>query len=251
MKKSCLAWGLAALMCLGPMAYGEEIETAPAETAVGNLISMESLPSLPVDMSEGLAFYDFGTSKGCLSSLHLPKKTSLYIGPAPVETLADASGILFMEGKKYDSAAAVFGLEFTGEEAEKTFGGMFLPGGFSQEAAEKMLHFNMSLLQAGSTCNEFFLTVAKGTRAATGELLPYDFLALDMVRVEQLHRVTSVPKTYSFAVEPYLSADGFALPLYARGFAMKSETGYRFLLFVTLQSMKEELDRVTYQIIQK
>ncbi len=249
MKRSCLALGLAALMLLGPASYGEEIDEA-MEPALSHEISMESLPPLPAEVGE-LDFYSLGTSRGCLSSLKLPKKTSLSIAPVPVETLADASGLLTMEGKKYDSVAAAFGLEFTGEDAEKAFGGMFLPGGYTKEAAEKMLHFNMSLLKADSTLNEFFLKVATGTREATGDPLPYDFLALDMVHVEQLHRVMTDPKTYSFAAEPYLSVDGFALPLYLRGFAMKSETGYRFLLFVTLDSMKEDLDQVTYQIIHK
>ncbi len=251
MKKSCLAFGLTALMLLGPVGFAEEIEEMPEEISVESGISMESLSPVSLEMGEDFDFYNLGTSKGCLSSLKLPKKASLSIAPVPVESLADASGLLTVEGKKYDSVAAVFGLEFTGDDAEETFGGMFLPGGYTQEAAEKMLHFNMSLLKTDSVLNEFFLKVAKGTREATGDPLPYDFLTMDMVHVEQLHRVTTDPKTYSFAVRPYLAVDGFALPLYLRGFAMKSETGYRFFLFLTLDSMREDLDQVTYQIIHK
>ncbi len=248
MKKFGLALGAFAFLAMGPMAQADEPKTA---ALTGNQISAEALSALPAGLEAGLDLQSFGHAQGILSTLKMPRGASISSHPLPVVALPDAAGCLTMEGKHYTGSALALGIEVTGKEAEETFGGMFLPGGYTKEAGEKMLHFNMNLLKGEGLLNQFFLTVAKGTRAATGEPLPYDFLLLDMVNVEQFHRVVTVPGTYSFAMRPYLSVDGFAIPLYLRGFAMKSEKGYRFLLFVTLDSFREQLDQVTYQIIQK
>ncbi len=246
MKKIGLALCVAALLAVGPLAHGAEAKAAPA---VGNEFSLDSFPALSEGLESGLDLYCLGNARGVLPQLQLPKGASLSARTLPVLDLPNAAGFLTMEGKKYTGSALAVGLELSGEEAEKTFAGMFMPGGYTPEAGERMLRFNMSLLKTEGLLNEFFLTIAKGTRAATGEPLPYDFLTLDMVHVEQLHRIVTVPKTYSFAMRPYLAVDGFALPLYLRGFASKTETGYRFLLFVTLDSYREQLDQVTYQMI--
>ncbi len=246
MKKACLALGVLALLA-GPLAHGEEAKEAPLLDEV----ALERFASLPEDLEAGLDLYTLGHAQGILSSLSMPKGASISTHAIPGWSLPDASGLLTMEGKKYTGVALAAGIELSGEEAEKAFGGMFMSGGFTPEAGEKMLHFNVSLLKAEGLLNEFFLTIAKGTRAATGEPLPYDFLILDMVHVEQLHRVMTAPKTYSFAMRPYMVVDGFSLPLYLRGFASKTETGYRFLLFVTLDSFREQLDQVTYEMIHK
>lgn len=244
MRKIGLALGAAALLAVGPMVYGE----APS---VDSEFSLESFPALSEGLEAGLDLYSLGNARGILPEVSMPKGASLSARSLPVLDLPGAAGCLTMEGKKYTGSALAVGIELSGEEAEETFGGMFLSGGYSREAGERMLRFNTSLLRTEGLLNEFFLTVAKGTRAATGEPLPYDFLTLDMVHVEQLHRVVTVPNTYSFAMRPYLAVDGFAMPLYLRGFASKTETGYRFLLFVTLDSFREQLDQVTYQMIHR
>ncbi len=248
MKSRALALGLAAFLAAGPLAYAEEAAKEMPLTA--GALAAENLPALPEGLDGGIDFQSLGQSYGILSALKMPRGASLSVHPLPVLP-ADAAGVLTMEGRKYTGAALALGVELSGKEADETFGGMFMPGGYTPEAGEKMLHFNMSLLKTEGALNEFFLRVAKGTRSAIGEPLPYDFLLLDMVHVEQLHRVMNSPKTYSFAMRPYLAVDGFAVPLYLRGFASKSEAGYRFLLFVTLDSFREQLDQVTYQIIHK
>ncbi len=259
MKKACCALLLAALMAAAP-AGAEELTLSPAaeEQAAGEGLSLSAKaaaslgslsPMVESPESFGFDFYSLGKSRGILPELWLPKDATLTSYPVPSESLSGAAGLLTMKGKSYDAFAQVFGFEMSGPEADDTFGGMFVPGGFTPEAGQKMLHFNMALLKTEGALNDLFLTVLKGTREATGELIPYDFLAVDMVQVEQLHRVKDDPKTYSFAMEPYLAVDGFAVPLYLRGFASKSENGYRLLLFVTLDSFQDRLNETTYQII--
>ena len=253
MKKLCCSLGLVALLAAGSPAFAKEAASVAASpSAIERVMALGKLPALPDSgMEEELSLQSLGESHGILSTLPMPKGAALSVCHVPLETLSDASGVLTMKGKKYTATAIAFGVELTGREAEEAFGGMFVPGGFTQEAGKKMLHFNMSLLKVENLANELFLNVAKGTREATGQRIPYDFFSMDMVKVEQLHRVMDHPKTYSFALRPYMAVDGFAVPLYMRGFATKSEKGYRFLLFVTLDSFRERLDETTYRIIHK
>ena len=136
-----------------------------------------------------------------------------------------------------------------GEAAEAYFHDMFLPEGFTPAAGQRMLHFNIGLMEAETMLNNIFLQTAKGTREATGEPIPYDLMGVSMMHVEQLHKVLSHPKTYGFALSPYLVVDGWAIPLYMRGFLAKTGEGYRSLLFLGFQSQKDALDQASYEIL--
>ena len=56
-------------------------------------------------------------------------------------------------------------------------------------------------------------------------------------------------QTYGFALSPYLVVDGWAIPLYMRGFLTKTGEGYRSLLFLGFQSQKDALDQASYEIL--
>ena len=178
-------------------------------------------------------------SGSIMGRIDLPKK--MHYEPfsfLPV-SMDHYGGLLTIEDKKFTGSAIVAGASFKGKASDEYFGGMFLPHGYTQEAAGKMLHFNMGLLKIESALNEIFLNTMKEVRKETKETIPYNLIILDMMHVEQLHKVKDKPKTYSFSLRPAFAADGFAVPLFVRGFASKVDDTYRFLLFTTFDSQKD------------
>lgn len=226
--------GMDGISAASPLAHEESVSTAAAKV-------MEPLP-----MEELLALMP--ESRGFLGEGDLPHGMTF----TPFHLSADphpCAGLLFLPGKKQDASVIAFGMEMKGEAAEAYFHDMFLPEGFTPEAGQRMLHFNIGLMEAETMLNNIFLQTAKGTREATGEPVPYDLMGVSMVHVEQLHKVLSQPKTYGFALSPYLVADGWAIPLYMRGFLTKTGEGYRSLLFLGFQSQKDALDQASYEIL--
>ncbi len=159
------------------------------------------------------------------------------------------AGVLTIHQKKADIPALAVGVEMKGKEADADFGGMFLPGGYTQEAGKKMLSFNMALMNSENILNEIFLKTSSSARTITGQLLPYDLLAVDMKQVEQLHKVKSMKDTYAFSVRSLVMVDGWMLPLYIRGVAAKRDDAYRFLMMTGLDNSREEIDRTALEIM--
>lgn len=114
-----------------------------------------------------------------------------------------------------------------------------------------MLAFNMGLLKLESAMNEVFLQAVDEARRETGEKLPYNFLTVDMVHVEQLHSLKGSPKTYSFSIRPAFSADGFFLPLFIRGFASKVGDSYRFLFLAVPDSEKDMVSEAGLSLMKR
>ena len=226
--------GMAGSGAVPALAAGESVNAAASKV-------MEPLP-----MEELLALTP--ESRGFLGDENLPKGmtfTPFYLS----SDLHPCAGLLFLPGKQQDASVIAFGMEMKGEAAEAYFHDMFLPEGFTPAAGQRMLHFNIGLMEADAILNNIFLQTAKGTREATGEPIPYDLMGVSMMHVEQLHKVLSQPKTYGFALSPYLLADGWAIPLYMRGFLTKTGEGYRSLLFLGFQSQKNALDEASYEIL--
>lgn len=160
-------------------------------------------------------------------------------------------GTMTVKGKKYTAGALVVGADFKGKASDDFFGGMFLPKGHSPEAGARMLAFNVALLKLESTMNEVFLHAVDEVRRDTGEKLPYDFLTVDMVHVEQLHSLKGNPKTYSFSIRPVFSADGWMVPLFIRGFAAKVDGSYRFLFLAAPDSERDMVERAGLDLIRR
>lgn len=239
----------AALLLMGglPEARGMDGTGVAAPVASGESVSAAAVKVMePLPMEELLALTP--ASRGFLGDEKLPKGMTF----APFHISSDphpCAGLLFIPGKKQDASVIAFGMEMKGDVADAYFHDMFLPNGFTPAAGQRMLHFNIGLMEAETLLNHIFLQTAKGTREATGEPIPYDLMGVSMMHVEQLHKVLDKPKTYGFALSPYLVADGWAMPLYMRGFLTKTGEGYRSLLFLGFQSQKEVLDQASYEIL--
>ena len=158
-------------------------------------------------------------------------------------------GVLTVKGKSYTAGALAAAAVFRGPKSDACFGGMFLPGGYSQQAGERMLAFNMTLLKLESITNDVFLKAVAEARKDTGTQVPYDFLAVDMLHVEQLHKVNDAPRIYSFSLRPVFSVDGWVLPLFFRGYAAKVDDSYRFLLLASPDSEKNLVSEAGLRLV--
>ena len=146
--------GMDGISAASPLAHGESVSTAAAKV-------MEPLP-----MEELLALMP--ESRGFLGDGNLPKGMTF----TPFHLSADphpSAGLLFLPGKKQDASVIAFGMEMKGEAAEAYFHDMFLPEGFTPAAGQRMLHFNIGLMEEETMLNNIFLQTAKGTREATGD----------------------------------------------------------------------------------
>lgn len=159
-------------------------------------------------------------------------------------------GVLTVKSKSYTAGALAAGTVFKGPKSDAYFGGMFLPGGYTREAGSHMLAFNMTLLKLESITNDVFLKTVAEARKDTGTPIPYDFLALDMLHVEQLHKVHDNPKVYSFSLRPAFSVDGWVLPLFFRGYAAKVDNSYRFLLLAAPDSEKDVISEAGLRLVE-
>lgn len=159
------------------------------------------------------------------------------------------AGLLTVPGKKADTAMLALGVEMKGPAADTNFQGMFMPGGYTPEAGKKMLAFNMGLMSSENVLNELFLKTTSSTGQMTGQAIPFDLLAVDMVTVEQLHKVKTMEDTYTFAMRPLVVADGWLLPLYVRGVAAKREGAYQFLLLTGWDNSRAVIDKTAEKLM--
>ena len=166
----------AALLLTGGLSYADGMEGIPAASLLepGKSASTAAAKVMePLPMEELLALMP--ESHGFLGNGNLPQ--GMTFTPFPLS--ADphpCAGLIFLPGKKQDASVIAFGMEMKGEVAEAYFHDMFLPEGFTPAAGQRMLHFNISLIQAETMLNNIFLETAKGTREATGEPIPYDLM---------------------------------------------------------------------------
>lgn len=139
--------GMDGISAASPLAHGESVSTAAAKV-------MEPLP-----MEELLALMP--ESRGFLGDGDLPHGMTF----TPFHLSADphpSAGLLFLPGKKQDASVIVFGMEMKGEAAEAYFHDMFLPEGFTPAAGQRMLHFNIGLMEAETMLNNIFCRPPKG-----------------------------------------------------------------------------------------
>lgn len=231
--------------------------------ALGNTASAEtgSMPALATQkvqesFTDAAGWLPDGNWTSFLGKESVPKRWQFQ--PIPLPGWETASGdkagktvaaLLTIPQKKADISVLALGLETKGPKAEENFHGMFIPGGYTQEAGAKMLAFNMGLLKSENVLNELFLHTIISTRQATGAAIPFDLLAVDMLTVEQLHKVKAMEDTYTFALRPWVVADGWTLPIYIRGVAAKREGAYRFLLLLGWDNSRAAVDKAAFEIM--
>lgn len=237
------------LPAAGSGAMGEMNALAPVFPGVGPVIE----GTAPLADSVKAAAPVLVSEMGDLFLNHVSMPQNVHYEPLGRgdSSIARHLGMMTVKGKTYTAGAVALGATFKGKESDEFFGGMFLPRGHTWEAGGRMLAFNMGLLKLESAMNEVFLQAVDEARRETGEKLPYNFLTVDMVHVEQLHSLKGSPKTYSFSIRPAFSADGFLLPLFIRGFASKVGDSYRFLFLAAPDSQKDMVSEAGLSLMKR
>ncbi|WP_297019316.1 hypothetical protein [uncultured Dialister sp.] len=220
---------------VGPVIGGQAGES-PAISGSGTSVPVDEIPS--DEMTESF-----------LNGKVLPKTMKYQPLSKDRPSLGTYGGVLTVKGTSYTAGALAVSAVFKGPKSDAYFGGMFLPGGYSRQAGEKMLAFNMTLLKLESITNDVFLKTVGEARKDTGTQVPYDFLAVDMLHVEQLHKVNDHPKVYSFSLRPAFSVDGWVIPLFFRGYAAKVDNSYRFLLLASPDSEKDLVSQAGLRLV--
>ncbi len=236
---------LALVLALGWSGMTEAAE--PAALAGGALPTVSHLETVQNSLA---TVVPNGTYSPLLPKVKWPKGTTYQSIPLPGLSSEYAyAGTVLRKGKKADTLMLALGAETKGPKADEAFGGMFIPGGYTQEAGKKMLAFNMGLLRSENLLNEVFLKIATNTRHLTGQPLPYDLVAMDMLSVEQLHRVKTMKDTYTFALRPLVVVDGYTVPLYVRGVAAKRDDTYQFLCLAGLDNSRDVVNQTVWEVL--
>ncbi len=238
--KKTMVLFLASLSLAGVVSAADDTGERPAQGS--HSYSPPAVESFSAEkLAAKAAEYPVGEMKGgFLSRAKMPDKVSYHsFSPLDDKLSSDWAGLLNVEGKGFKVAALAVSAEFKGPKSDAYFGGMFLPHGYTMEAGARMLAFNVALVSAEERMNDVFLHIIDEARKETGEMVPYDFLAVDMLSVEQLHKVKDNPKIYSFSIRPAFSIDGFIVPLHVRGFAAKVDDSYKFLFLLAPDSAGE------------
>lgn len=229
---------------------GEMSALAPVFPGVGPVMGGGTAPLADTIQKAGaVPVSEMGDS--FLSHVSLPKHMQYEPLAKGDSVFARHMGTVTVEGKKYTAGALAIGATFKGKASDDYFGGMFLPEGHTRESGARMLAFNVGLLKLESAMNEVFLHAVDEVRRDTGERLPYDFLTVDMVHVEQLHTLKGSPKTYSFSIRPVFSVDGWMVPLFIRGFASKVDGSYRFLFLAAADSERDIVERAGLELLHR
>lgn len=227
---------------------GEMSALAPVFPGVGPVMGGSTAPLADTIQKAGaVPVSEMGDS--FLSHVSLPKHMQYEPLAKGDSVFARHMGTVTVEGKKYTAGALAIGAAFKGKASDDYFGGMFLPEGHTRESGARMLAFNVGLLKLESAMNEVFLHAVDEVRRDTGERLPYDFLTVDMIHVEQLHTLKGSPKTYSFSIRPAFSVDGWMVPLFIRGFASKVDGSYRFLVLASPDSERDVVSEAGLKLI--
>lgn len=229
---------------------GEMSALSPVFPGVGPVMGGSTAPLADTIQKAGaVPVSEMGDS--FLSHVSLPKHMQYEPLAKGDSVFARHMGTVTVEGKKYTAGALAIGATFKGKASDDYFGGMFLPEGHTRESGARMLAFNVGLLKLESAMNEVFLHAVDEVRRDTGERLPYDFLTVDMVHVEQLHTLKGGPKTYSFSIRPVFSVDGWMVPLFIRGFASKVDGSYRFLFLAAADSERDIVERAGLELLHR
>ena len=98
-----------------------------------------------------------------------------------------------------------------------------------------------ALLGMESVLNGMFLEMAKriNEKPETDPKIPFNMLGVSFLNVEQIHRAQDRPRIYTSGVRAVFFVDGFAVPVYGKGYVMKYGDKYRLFSVLTTDSVNE------------
>lgn len=219
-------------------------------TALGQTAAFSAANTIKAEKKDNLlsAIWDGmyqEKAKPFLQEVKLPKHTTF----TPMEG-AEKFGLLTVTEKGNSVPALVLHCEFTPVVGKDAMKDAFEAPRLSPMSISELYGYNVALLEMENKLNGMFLETVKqiNEMPRTDPKIPFNMMGVDFLNVEQIHRVQDNPRIYTSGVRAVFFFDGFAIPLYAKGYAMKYRDKYRLFSVLTTDSanemVKEAADRI-------
>lgn len=160
-------------------------------------------------------------------------------------------GLLTVTEKGISVPAFVLQCEFVPAVGKEAMKDVFDAPYLSPKSVVELYGYNLALLGMENVLNGMFLEMAKriNENPKTNPKIPFNMLEVDFLNVEQIHRAQDHPRIYTSGVRTVFFIDGFAVPLYGKGYIMKYGDKYRFFSILTTDSANEMMKKAADQIM--
>ena len=120
----------------------------------------------------------------------------------------------------------------------------------SGKSVSELYGCNVALLGMENVLNGMFLEMAKriNEKPETDPKIPFNMLGVSFLNVEQIHRAQDRPRIYTSGVRAVFFIDGFAVPVYGKGYVMKYGDKYRLFSVLTTDSANEMVIKASFGI---
>ena len=159
-------------------------------------------------------------------------------------------GLLTVTEEGNNVPAFVMNCEFAPVVGKEAMKDAFDAPHLSGKSVSELYGCNVALLGMENVLNGMFLEMAKriNEKPETDPKIPFNMLGVSFLNVEQIHRAQDRPRIYTSAVRAVFFIDGFAVPVYGKGYVMKYGDKYRLFSVLTTDSVNEMVKKAADRI---
>lgn len=237
----------ASVLCAAVTTYAE---AADMTDNMGNMAGFPPISSINIPKDDNIvsAVWSGIVQEGAkpfLQKVKLPKNTAF-------TPLAEDGkfGLLTVTEKGNSVPAFVLNCEFIPAVGKEAMKDAFDAPRLSGKSVSELYGCNVALLEMENKLNGMFLEMAKriNEKPETDPKIPFNMLGVDFLNVEQIHRAQDRPRIYTSSVRAVFFIDGFAVPVYGKGYVMKYGDKYRLFSILTTDSANEMVKKVADRI---
>ena len=159
-------------------------------------------------------------------------------------------GLLTVTEEGNNVPAFVMNCEFAPVVGKEAMKDAFDAPHLSGKSVSELYGCNVALLGMENVLNGMFLEMAKriNEKPETDPKIPFNMLGVSFLNVEQIQRAQDRPRIYTSAVRAVFFIDGFAVPVYGKGYVMKYGDKYRLFSVLTTDSANEMVKKAADRI---
>lgn len=225
-------------------------EAADMTNNTGNKADLPSISDINIPKNDSIISAVWNgivqeDAKPFLQKVELPKNTTF----TPLGT-DGKFGILTVTEKGNSVPAFVMNCEFAPMVGKEAMKDAFDAPRLSGKSVSELYGCNVALLGMETQLNGIFLEMAKriNEKPETDPKIPFNVLGVSFLNVEQIHRAQDRPRIYTSGVRAVFFIDGFAVPVYGKGYVMKYGDKYRLFSVLTMDSANEMVKKAADRI---
>ena len=159
-------------------------------------------------------------------------------------------GLLTVTEEGNSVPAFVMNCEFAPVVGKEAMKDAFDAPRLSGKSVSELYGCNVALLGMENVLNGMFLEMAKriNEKPETDPKIPFNMLGVSFLNVEQIHRAQDRPRIYTSGVRAVFFIDGFAVPVYGKGYVMKYGDKYCLFSVLTMDSANEMVKKAADRI---